>query len=216
MASLGFSWLLRHDAWWSGVLVNAGTTLVLFAPLLLIGRHIEWRLDEVQTAQRQIGERQDETSSRIETLAEEVAQAQNELRLARQELSDQVAARLASIRASDGEAFAKVGDEPSHEATFNGLVRAAALGLTARDGCRVPIENTNIYLRFETPTASDSFQDGPDPAEELHFRLESTGGVILTYLAWPQSLSAAEFLVNLGQTLQAVGHYPGDERFAGG
>ncbi|MEO3775460.1 hypothetical protein ABGB16_01135 [Micromonospora sp. B11E3] len=54
------------------MLVNAGTALVLFASLLLIGRDIERRLNDVQAEQRNISDRQDETKSRIDNLAEEV------------------------------------------------------------------------------------------------------------------------------------------------
>lgn len=216
MASLGLSWWLQRDVWWSGVLVNAGTSLVLFAPLLLIGRGIERRLDEVQETQRNISERQDEAESRIDSLAEEVQQAQSAFHLAREELSKLVAARLAEIRAADSKVFARVGDVPSHEATFAALLRAAELGLISQGGCRVRIQNSDAYLWFSTPIGNESFHELPDSPGDLHLRIERISGHNLANLTWPNYLSAADFLVELGQTLQKTGYYPGDNLFLGG
>lgn len=204
------------ESWWSGVLVNAGTALVLFAPLLLFGRHIEQRFDEVRASQAQIEQRQDATSASIATLAEEVSSTQAELRRTREELNTAVAGRLTARRERDRTAFADVEAAPSHDVLFTALVRAAELHLTTTTGCRVPIENTSLFLWFETPMAYDRFQDGPDPDEDLYLRLEQIGGGEVGRLSWPKRQRAEDFLVDLSEAVVKAGHYPGDKLFNSG
>ena len=68
-ALLGWSWFARTEGWLSGVLVNVGTTLLLFSPLLLAARQIENRLDDVRAKQVEIRERQDEAAASVAVLA---------------------------------------------------------------------------------------------------------------------------------------------------
>ncbi|MGI5243159.1 hypothetical protein [Dactylosporangium sp. CA-139066] len=210
---LVWSWSARGDGWLSGLLVNVGTALVLFAPLLLVGWHIERRLDEVSAGQAQIGERQEKTAASIATLAEEVSQTQAELRRTRDELSQAVADRLAATRDADQAMFAEVGEVPTHGTLFTALVRADKLGLTARPGCRVPVHHTNLHLRFVTPTTADQFQEEPDPWDALDMQLEAVNGDVVARLSWPQDQLAEDFLVGLAEAVVEVGQYPGDRRF---
>ncbi|MDT5028898.1 MAG: hypothetical protein QOE61_5324 [Micromonosporaceae bacterium] len=210
---LALSWKVGAESWWSGALVNAGTALVLFAPFLLFGRHIEQRFNEVRVGQAQIEERQVATSASMATLAEEVSSTQVELRRTREELKEAVASRRAATRQRDRTAFADVEAAPSHDVLFTVLVRAAELNLTTAAGCRVPVDNTNLFLRFETPTTYDRFQDAPDPEEDLYLRLEHIDGTEAGRLSWPKEQTAEDFLFELSEAVVKVGHYPGDNLF---
>lgn len=213
---LMLSWIVGIDSWWSGALVNAGTALVLFAPLVLFGRHIERRFDEVQATQAQIEQRQDAASASIATLAEEVSSTQAELRSTREQLNAAVAGRLSAMRQKDRNAFGDVEAAPSHDVLFTALIRAAELNLTTATGCRVPVDNTNLFLWFETPTTHDRFQDEPDPDEDLYLRLEYTDGGEAGRLAWSKKETAEDFLVVLSEAVVRAGHYPGDNLFDAG
>ena len=212
---LSWSWLVRADGWLSGALVNVSTTLLLFAPLLLVGRYIEKRLDDVQATQAQIEQRQEVAAASIATLAEEVSQAQAELRRTREELTASVVNRLTATREKDRRAFADVEEASSHDVLFTALVRAAGLHLTTATGCRVPIHNTSLFLWFETPT-NDRFQEEPDPAEDLYMRLERIDGQEAARLWWPQEQTVEDFLVALAEAVVRVGLYPGDSSFDAG
>ncbi|WP_432983198.1 hypothetical protein [Dactylosporangium sp. CA-233914] len=211
-----WSWTVRDDGWLSGTLVNVGTALLLFVPLLIAGRVIEKRLDEVRASQNQIEQRQEKTAESIATLAEEVAHTQEDLRRTRDRLTEAVSSRLAASRQQDRQAFENVEEGPSHEVVFEALMRAAALHLTTESGCRVPIRNTRLYLWFETPTTHDRFQDEPDPGEDLYLRLESAGRGRVDRLYWPAEMSAEDFLVTLAEAVTRSGEYPGDASFEAG
>jgi hypothetical protein len=213
---LVWSWLARSDGWLSGALVNVGTTLLLFAPLLVVGRYIEKRLDDVQASQVKIELRQEVAAANIATLAEEVSQTQAELRRTHERLTETVVSRLAAARDKDRQVFADLEEAPSHDLLFAALVRAADLHLTTSTGCRVPVHNTHLFLWFETPTTHDQFQEAPDPAEDLYLRLERINGQTVAHLAWPRDQTAEDFLVALAEAVVRAGEYPGDRSFEAG
>jgi hypothetical protein len=194
--------------------VNAGTALLLFAPLLLFGRHIEQRFDRVQASQAQIEERQDRAAEEIATLSHEVASANNELRRTREEIAEAVTSRLASDRLGDRSSIAAVSDTPGHDVIFTALTRAGALGLIADTGCRIPLKGTNLYLRFEIPQGDDYYQQPPNPESDLYLRLEDVGASELRPLSWSYNEDAEEFLIRLAEALVSVAQYPGDKVFS--
>lgn len=206
----------RDDGWLSGVLVNTSTTLLLFAPLLLVGRQIERQLGEVRTAQQQIERRQDKAASDFAALAEEVSQTQVELRRTREELSEAVVARFAATREKDAAMFWEIEEVPTCDLLFAALLRAAELHLITADGCRVPLHNTNLYVWFLTPTPNDRFQDEPNPADGLYVRLEWINGDEVALLWWQQGQSVDDFLAELLVAVVKVGEYPGDKLFEAG
>jgi len=212
-AFLGWSWLARNDAWLSGALVNGGTTLLLFAPLLLAGRHVEHKLDEVRASQTAIEQRQEIAEANITTLTEEIYETKAELRRTREELSQAVTQRLEELRERDRSAFADVEEMPSHAVVFRALSRASKLNLIAEDGCRVRIHNTNIYLSFATPLMNDPFGGEFDPDADLHLRIQQINGDYINGIFWPSAMTAEDFLVELSEAVVRSGAYPGDDSF---
>jgi hypothetical protein len=194
-------------------LVNVGTTLLLFSPLLLATRQIENRLDDVRAKQVEIRERQDEAAASVAVLADEVSRAQEELRSTREQLAQAVADRLAGARGEDRQTFSALGDLPSHRSLFAALLRAADLHLIAARGCRIPLHHTGLFLRFEVPTVRDRFQDAPDPDADLDLHLEWINGGDASWLTWSKDESAEDFLVHLVESVIREGEYPGDRLF---
>lgn len=208
-----WSYQASDDPWVSGVLVNTSTTLILFSPLLLVGRLIERQLGEVRTAQQQIERRQDEAASNFAALANEVSQTQAELRRTREELSEAVTARFAATREKDAAMFQDIEEAPTYDLVFDALLRASELHLITAAGCRVPLRNTNLYIWFETPMSNDRFQDEPNPADGLAIRLERIDGSGATGLWWQYGHKTEDFLVELAEALVRRGEYPGDKLF---
>lgn len=213
VAALWVSWMIGTASWWSAVLVNAGTALLLFAPLLLAGRYIERRFDQVQTTQTAIEDRQQTTTASIESLAKQVSETRAELRRSREELSDAVTERLASRRADDAAVVAQLTDAASHDAVFAALERATQLNLISPSGCRVALGTTDVCVRFLSPEAQDRFQAEPDPSDDVELSLEGIDGDRIRSLWWSKDQTAEDFLVALGEALQSSGHYPGDKAF---
>jgi len=186
--------------WWSGTLVELGATLFLFAPLLLLSRHFENRLDTVQRNQKEFSERvikdQGDTKSRIDALAEDVAQTQEEVRRTHQELSDAVITRLAAARESDGQLFEELAQEPDHRSVARALMRADFRGLISLDGCRITLEDTDTYIRF-WPPEEDVFPLAEDQIleKELNIHIETVEGNVITNIDWHADVSAEDFLV---------------------
>ncbi|GLK10435.1 hypothetical protein GCM10017600_38410 [Streptosporangium carneum] len=203
----------RGDSWLSGVLVNVGTGLVLFLPLLLIGWGVERRLDDVRKRQdvaaerqAQIEERQAEVTSDVARLEGEITKTQDDLRLTREELSDAVVARLAAKRSEDSKIFSAVGVDPKQEEMFAAINRASKLGIVAPVGPRVYVPGGDVYVRF----ATDQEEYG---AGVIVLFVETPSGESKEELGWYPGESATDLLVSLGELLQSIGRYPGDKSF---
>lgn len=200
-------------AWLSNVLIEAGVTLFLFAPLLLIGMHVERRIEKVQESQANIEEsqhqieiRQNNTVTEIAALAEEVAQTQAGFRDVQAQLRESVLARMAETRAVDETLFESVSENPTPEGLGNALNRASELGLIHSSGCRVEVPNTHLYVKF--PNHVDMEHDFYLPV-----RLELMDGSFVGEVEWTEGMSVPDFLHKLGEEVTIRGHFPGDKLF---
>ena len=136
------SWDSQTSTWESGVLVQFGSTLLLFVPLAYLTYRIETGLDRVSTRQEEIATQQEETASDVHQLAEEVAQTQADLRLTREQLSEMVRERITENKSKDSALFKAVGEAPSQADVFNSLVRAMEMGVIPdqeRRRCAAPL-----------------------------------------------------------------------------
>ncbi|MEV4181425.1 hypothetical protein AB0J28_08265 [Streptosporangium canum] len=199
------SYIYSDFSWLSGVLIEVGATLLLFAPLMMIQRRIEQRVAAVQVSQQQIEDRQDRAASEISALTEEVAQTKREMRLTLDQLSDDVHERVNAARQRDRDRFSVVGSEPSAESVAEALYRATELKLIPEDGCRVHLPETDIYVRF-------SAAEYPGCAE-TELILEYINGAEVQTIYWSDGESTADALVELVEAVQGAGQYPGDAVF---
>jgi hypothetical protein len=220
-ALLGLSWAFRSNGWFSGVLIGLGSTLLLFTPLLIVGRVIEKRLDSVRTEQeqsaeqqQQIVEHQQKTDSDIARLTEEVAHTQEDLRLTKEQLSDAVRSRIAATRDKDSALFESVADIPSRDTILAALCRMMELGLVSRNGCRVALFDTDLYLRFKAESSNSWLDD--DDFDLILLVLERADGEEISRTVWEEGESPADIAVSIAQQMQTAGRYPGDARFNAG
>jgi hypothetical protein len=202
------SFALAEDQW-PGVLVEFGSSLIMFAPLVLLGRDLERRLDHVQQAQRGFTVQHEEAASRIADLAKEMAQTQVEVRRTHDELSRAVLSRLVANRMEDEALFGSVEFAPSHRVLADALTRASRLGLITSNGCRVELSNTQLYLWFQVVRRR---RPGGGP----RLALQRVDGSTVTVIRWPKSRSAEDILLTVGEAVQASGTYPGDGAFEPG
>jgi hypothetical protein len=155
--------------------------------LLLIERRIERRLDDVQQTQFQVTERQQLIEDRQELaatnlarLTDEVVIARTELQSAREDLATALASRLSEVREADRALFDSLEDSPSSESLLNALDRATAMGLISKRGCRIPLDDTGIYVNFVVE------KNNPWMPDIVPLNLEWKNGGLLRMIRWEQ------------------------------
>jgi hypothetical protein len=222
IAVLAISWGLRNESWWPGALTEAGVAVLLFAPLLLIGRGIEGRLDAVRKAQRHTEEQQEElaehqrrTEAEVAKLAQEVADARAEIRLTSEQLSQAVLDRIVETREKDTALFASVADSPSWEDVLAALMRARALDMIPISGCRASLFGADCYLRFQPSWTYDGRLNPDQQPDAVELTLESTEGSPRKTIVWEQTEPPAEIVIQVAEAMQSLG-YPGDKEFKAG
>ena len=220
------SWDSQTSTWESGVLVQFGSTLLLFVPLAYLTYRIEAGLERVSTRQEEIATQQEETASDVHQLAEEVAQTQADLRLTREQLSEMVRERITENKSKDSALFKAVGEAPSQADVFNSLVRAMEMGVIPDQGCRVDLIS-DCYLRFNPVWRSDNpvnpawrsyDPDEISAAQEpvIQLTLERIDTTTLGHVHWSAISSPSRIAVEIAQLMQSSGVYPGDNLFDAG
>ena len=210
------SWDSQTSTWESGLLVQFGSTLLLFVPLAYLTYSIEAGLDRVSKRQDQISTRQEETASNVARLTEEVAQAQADLRLTREQLSEVVRERITEHKSKDSTLFKAVGEAPSQTDVLNSLERAKEMGVIPDQGCRVDL-TSGCYLRFNPQLRADD-PDEIDANLELviELTLERIDAAELGHVDWYAKSSVTEIAVDIAELMQASGVYSGDNLFDAG
>lgn len=213
---LYWSWVSRASIWWSGLLVQVGSTLALFVPLLVVGRGIEARLDRVSKRQDQISMRQEETASDVTRLTEEVARTQADLRETREQLSQLARERITENKSKDSVLFKTVGEAPSQADVLNSLIRAKEMGIIPDQGCRVDLIS-DCYLRFKPEWKSgDPIVRGSQAPDVVELILERIDATPLEYIEWDAESAPSEIAVRVAEAMQASGVYSGDKIFDAG
>lgn len=223
VAVLAISWGLRNESWWPGALTEAGVAVLLFAPLLLIGRAIEGRLDAVREAQRHTEEQQEElakqqrqTEAEVANLAQEVADARAEIRLTSEQLSQAVLDRIVETREKDAALFASVAESPTWEGVLASLMRARALDMIPISGSRVSLFGADCYLRFQPTWTYDDRLNPDQQPDAIELTLEFTDGSPRKTILWEQTETPAEIVIQVAEAMQSLGCYPGDKEFKAG
>jgi hypothetical protein len=223
VAVLAVSWGLRSKPWWPSALTEAGVAVLLFAPLLLIGRGIEGTLDAVRAAQRhteqqqeELAEHQRQTETEVANLAQEVADARAEIRLTGEQLSQAVLDRIVETRDKYAALFASVAESPSWEDVLGSLMRARTLDMIPTSGCRVSLFGADCYLRFQPAWKYDHRLSPDDEPDAIELTLEFTDGSPRKTILWEQTQTPAEIVMQVAEAMQSLGCYPGDKEFKAG
>lgn len=187
--------------WAAGLLLNMGSAVVLFGPLLaltaLFSRHVAR------------GERRRDV--RVEQLAAEVGQVQRDVATALEELSERALRRLAVDRAGEEATIAAVAADPRPPRIAEALALAAAMHLTSARGPRVPIFDTSLFARWQAASL-----DGGRDGGAVEVTVERPDGRALQLLTWQAPQTAEDLGYELGKVLLARGQYPGDIAYAPG
>jgi hypothetical protein len=156
LALLVASWIDRADGWTSGVLIEFGATLLLFAPLVWIGRLIEQQLDKLGAAQRRLEESQTIATERISDLSTELAETKERLRSVEPSLPEDL---LATKYRADAELFRNVDTAANPGAAIRALRRALDLGIVSNPlQVDIPTESLHAEVAL-TPSRQLSPQD---------------------------------------------------------
>jgi hypothetical protein len=209
---LGLGW--RTDGYLSDLLLNVGTALLLFAPLLLLQRRMEQELLELR----------EETRSSVEGLSSDVAEVRRQARetAARlDELGEATRSRIREQQDKDTKAFNDFDAEPSRSILLQLLSRALQLKAISWRGIRVQVPGTWERLRFAmgetytmvgTPAAipEEEYDPEADTGPRLWAAVESLYGDVHDIVEWLPGQPADEFMAEVAARLQSMSRYRDD------
>jgi hypothetical protein len=180
-------------AWWSGVLVNVGTAVVLLGPLYFLTERLGRRIEGVRQ----------ETAMRVGDLTERVETFERDVDRRLDDVAASVNRRLAEERERDASALDDLGEQMTRPVLVDAMSRALALGVIGeRRGPRVPVaEDADVFLRF------DYRPDDGEPwgaVEMLALCLETSDGSVLDRVEWKDNSDPTDVLVHLGRGVHRV------------
>jgi hypothetical protein len=198
-ALLAVGW--RAEGYLSGLMLNLGTALLLFAPLLYLQRVLE----------RRVVQAQEDTKSSMTALSSEVAEVRRQVQetSARlDQLGDVTRDVIRQQQDEDQAMFRQFEEEPSWESLSRLLVRARDLNSIDSRGIRVQIPGTWQHLRF---SIGSRYSDDDTPHESrngsllLWVTVERLHGEPLEVVDWLPHESATEFMGKIITCLQRLG-----------
>jgi hypothetical protein len=209
---LGVGWLT--DGYLSDLLLNIGTALLLFAPLLLLQRRMEQELLQLR----------DETRSSVEGLSSDVADIRrqaHETAARLDQLGEATRSRIREQQDIDTKAFHDFDIGPSRTILLQILFRALQLRAISWRGIRVQVPGTWERLRFATgETYAMDGSPATIPEEEYHpdadagpilwAAVESLYGEVHDIVEWLPGQPAEEFMAEVAGRLQSIGRYRDD------
>jgi hypothetical protein len=194
---VAIGWMIEGHAYLPGLFLEVGISLVLVAPLLLLGRTLEQRIRVTEAV--------------AESLADAVADARKQIRetvLRLDELGAATRERLQQERADAIASLRAVEQVPSYENVSSSVLRALRLNVIPPDGVRVQLPSSTLRLRFEPNTVSQDWD-----VAALRATVEEVDGSRRAQLTWQPGGTADELMHRLGLELQRLNSYPGDELF---
>lgn len=178
----------------SAVLVNTGSSVLLFAPLALLTSFFGRRIVRAANAQ----------TSRIEELESEVDDVRQDFETALARISSGATAMIAGDRKEIEDAIESVLGNPNSSSIAEVIRHGIEHRYLSKRGPRVALNGTSAYVRWTV----DEFR-----TNEVVIVVETMGGEIEATFAWRYSESAEQFGYSLGKELQEAGAYPGDAIF---
>lgn len=187
--------------WWSEALTNVGSSVLLFAPLLLVS---EWLLDrrvarlegEVKQTQSEVGDAQSQLAEVRDYL--DPSQRND----AAVDLDIQVRERLDAERQEEEDLFASLAVARVPEPFIAALDAATKAGLISKSGPRVELLYSDLHLRFRL-----------DVAGELLLIVENGDGSVCGTVTWKSGVDIAEPLVAVGEIARKQYGFDGMDKF---
>lgn len=208
------SWLVGEQkewTWVSDALLNVGSAILLFAPLLLLTewllerrvRNIEEDAEETREAVRQTQKEVGEAQSRISELIDyNTAEGREE---AARQLDEVVRQAMFKEHTDLDELYASLvgaqGIEPFVRALQTGIERK----LISDTGVRVELMYSELHLRFSPPRAG---------AIDLH--IEANNGKILATVHWDETRTVADVLSEVSVVASELPGFDGMDKFFAG
>lgn len=180
-------------AWWSGVLVNGGTAVVLLGPLWFLTERLGRRIEGVR---QETATRVGDLTARVETFERDVDRRLDDVAAA-------VTRRLADERARDASALDDLGEEMTRGVLVDALSRARDLGvISERRGPRVAVaDGASVYLRFDY---SSPDADPWGAGDRVEVCIEQHDGTVVERVEWTAESDATDILVRLGRAVLRV------------
>ncbi|WP_460781603.1 hypothetical protein [Microbacterium shaanxiense] len=211
---LAGSWLLSGSenwAWGSDALLNVGSAILLFAPLLLL---TEWLLERrvrdieedaeetrqvVRQTQREVGEAQARISELIDyNTAEGREEAARQL--------DEVVREAMFKEHNDFDAlYASLAGEQNITPFAHALRSGIDRKLISKTGVRVELLYSELHLRFELRDDN-----------EIDLHIESDNGEILATVQWRAGRTIAEVLTDVSTIASGLPGFDGMDKFFAG
>ncbi|MEU1641419.1 hypothetical protein [Micromonospora zamorensis] len=169
--------------WGSGVLVNAGASVLLILPVYLLTKRLDDRINRVGN----------ETRRSVSELTDRVSSFEQDMGRKLEDVAASVRERLMTERKRDLVAFESLVDSPNYPVISEALRRADELGLIARDrGPRVCVDDYwNVFIRTDF-----------HPLYGIKFVAETASGTELNTVTWKEGQEFQEVLVRVGRAVQ--------------
>ncbi len=208
------SWLLSDSedwVWASNALLNVGSAILLFAPLVLLTewllerrvRDIEVEAEETRRAVRQTQKEVGEAQSRIAELID-YNTAEGREQAARQ-LDEVVREAMFKERNDLDALYASLAGEQGVELFARALRSAIDRRLISETGVRVELLYSDLHLRFHLLE---------DNTIDLH--IEANDGEILATTHWREDRSVAEVLAEVSLVASRLPGFDGMDKFFAG
>lgn len=193
---------IADGTWWSNLLLQVGSSVILLAPFVWITKWFE----------RQIEESEARTRVTVSELNRELERTQTDLARTAAEITALIGERFSTERDKDRELFSAVNAAPSREDIVRALRRASELKIISTFGVRARLEHTGLYLLF--PPCMDTEFSADDTI--LGIRLQTRELEEIMRVDWRPGVSPVDFLHDLGIRLRDTDYWYGDESYAPG
>lgn len=186
-----------HHAWASSVLVNSGSSVLLFSPLLVLTSFFG----------RAIARRGLARDAKIADISSQVENVRRDVEEVRAQINDRTRERLSADRAEQERWIAAIEQDPTSAPIARIIRYGIKLGFLSSRGPRVRVLNTEAYLRWTCSAQSD---------EDLTLIIEKPNGDPVDEFVWAHDQPADQFGYLLGRKLSDHGGFPGTSRLTSG
>ena len=166
-----------------------GAALLLAAPLILV--------------ERLMNERIDKDEDRGSSVADDVHRTQTKI----DQLGQETRSRIAAARRGDTELLNRLRADASERNVWSALHRAQEFAGLDHEGVRVRIRDSSLRVRFNATPGDVLSATGP-----VEISVEDRDGRPVSCSTWSSDESAQDALATLAEDLQRHHEYPGDER----
>ena len=197
--------------YWQSVLIEFGASAFLLVPLYVVERVLERRL------RSEVAEVEERTASAVEQrasdLAKEIADVRQDVAATNARLDDLAQEASERLR-SESQAIETRAEsllaQPTWEELFSYLNDAVRVRAISEAGVRARLSGTEDRLSLRQEIFSDFSEDR---VVGLSWAIEAPDGETLETVDWPKGAALADVFYGIAESLQRLGHYPGDKLF---